>query len=61
MKWRHAQQTKEKSNTDDKSSEPLVEEPVSNDIGSSDSDDAMDDAVDDVINEKVDDCGDKDS
>lgn len=61
MKWRHAQQTKEKSNTDDKSSEPLVEEPVSNDIGSSDSDDAMDDAVDDVINEKVDDCDDKDS
>lgn len=57
MKWRHAQQTKEKSNTDDKSSEPLVEEPVSNDIGSSDSDDA----VDDVINEKVDDCDDKDS
>lgn len=61
MKWRHAQQTKEKSNMDDKSSEPLVEEPVSNDIGSSDSDDAMDDAVDDVINEKVDDCDDKDS
>lgn len=51
---------KEKLNMDDKSLEFSVEELVSNDIGSFDSDDVMDDVVDDVINEKVDDCDDKD-
>lgn len=57
MKWRHAQQTKEKPNTDDKGSEPLLEEPTTDDMDSADSDDAMDD----VIHENEDDCDDKDS
>ncbi|XP_022334146.1 H2.0-like homeobox protein [Crassostrea virginica] len=57
MKWRHAQQTKEKPNTDDKGSEPLLEEPTTDDMDSADSDDAMDD----VSHENEDDCDDKDS
>ncbi|XP_061194179.1 H2.0-like homeobox protein [Saccostrea echinata] len=57
MKWRHAQQTKEKSNSEGTSSEPLPEEPLVNDVDTTDSDDVNDD----IIEERLEDCDDKDS